>query len=50
MPTQENNSLSIFVCPFCFQFKMLYQKPMTKEAEASIETHINNCRKKKINE
>lgn len=47
MSTQENNGLSIFVCPFCFAFKMLYQKPMTQEALASVENHIENCRKKK---
>ena len=48
MSIQENN-LSIFVCPFCFEYKMLYQKPMTKDADHSMKNHIDNCPVRKKN-
>ena len=52
MSTQESN-LSIFVCPFCFDYKMLYQKPMSVDATNSMHDHIDSCpsrRKNKIND
>jgi hypothetical protein len=42
MPMQESN-LSIFVCPYCFDYKMLYQKPMSVNATNSMHEHMISC-------
>jgi len=53
MSTQENNKLKIVLCPFCLEYKMMFQEPMSASAQLAYETHIDKCpvrRKNRIND
>lgn len=41
-----NSNLRIIVCPFCLDFKMLCQLPLTNSAEISYNKHLNNCKQR----
>jgi hypothetical protein len=49
MPRKKSNKESIFVCPFCFEFRYIY---LTKDDKYNIivNEHVNSCssRRKKI--
>lgn len=42
MSTQENN-LKIIICPFCLEYKMMFQEPMSASGQYAYENHIENC-------
>lgn len=39
----NGSNLRIMVCPFCFDYKMMYQLPISPDAEKSFENHIDKC-------
>jgi len=41
-----NDKVRIIVCPFCLEFKMLCQLPLTDNANISYTKHLNNCKKR----
>jgi len=49
MYTQGNNKLKIVLCPFCLEYKMLFQEPMSASAQLAYETHIDKCPVRKKN-
>jgi hypothetical protein len=49
----SNDSLKIIVCPFCFEYKMMFQEPMSASGQIAFENHIDKCpvrRKNRIND